>query len=78
MAFLKDGFSENVPDGFSTVLKVIEKSSKLLKKNGMLFLEIDRSQVIKTKAMLIKYKLYTKDVCKDLSGNNRCIIAIKL
>ena len=66
------------PDGFSTVLKVIEKSSKLLKKNGMLFLEIDRSQVIKTKEMLIKYKLYTKDVCKDLSGNNRCIIAIKL
>ena len=66
------------PDGFSTILKVIVKSSKLLKKKGMLFLEIDNTQVIKTKEMLKKYKFFTKDVCKDLSGNNRCIIAIKL
>ena len=65
-------------DGYSTVLKVIAKSSKLLRKNGIMFLEIDRTQVIRTKEMLIKYKFYTKDVCKDLSGNNRCIIAIKL
>ncbi len=65
-------------DGYSTVLKVIVKSSKLLRKNGIMFLEIDRAQVIRTKEMLIKYKFYTKDVCKDLSGNNRCIIAIKL
>ena len=44
----------------------------------MLFLEIDSTQVIKTKEMLKKYKFYTKDVYKDLSGNNRCISAIKL
>ena len=66
------------PDGFSTILKVIAKSSKLLRKNGMLFLEIDSTQVIKTKEMLKKYKFYTKDVFKDLSGNIRCISAIKL
>lgn len=66
------------PDGYSAVLKVITKSSKLLRKNGIMFLEIDRTQVIRTKEMLIKYKFYTKDVCKDLSGNNRCIIAVKL
>ena len=66
------------PDGFSVVLKVITKSSKLLKKNGMLILEIDSTQVIKTKEMLKKYQFYTKDICKDLSGNNRCVIAIKL
>ncbi len=66
------------PDGFSTILKVIVKSSKLLKKKGMLFIEIDNTQVIKTKEMLKKYKFFTKEVCKDLSGNNRCIIAIKL
>ena len=66
------------PDGFSTILKVIAKSSKLLRKNGMLFMEIDSTQVIKTKEMLKKYKFYTKDVFKDLSGNNRCISAIKL
>ena len=65
------------PDGFSTILKVIVKSSKLLKKKGMLFIEIDNTQVIKTKEMLKKYKFFTKDVCKDLSGNNRCITAIK-
>ena len=42
------------PDGFSVVLKVIAKSSRLLKKNGMLILEIDNTQVIKTKEMLKK------------------------
>ena len=66
------------PDGFSAVLKVIVKSSKLLKKNGMLFLEIDNTQVLETKKLLKKYKFYTKDVCKDLSGKIRCVIAIKL
>ena len=66
------------PDGFSVVLKVIAKSSKLLKKNGMLILEIDNTQVIKTKEMLKNYKFYTKDVSKDLSDKNRCITAIKL
>ena len=66
------------PDGFSVIWKVIAKSSKLLKKNGMLILEIDNTQVIKTKEMLKKYKFYTKDVCRDLRGNYRCITAIKL
>ena len=66
------------PDGFSIILKVIAKSSKLLKKNGMLILEIDNTQVIKTKEMLKNYKFYTKDVFKDLSDKNRCITAIKL
>ena len=66
------------PDGFSVILKVITKSSKLLKKNGMLILEIDNTQVIKTKEMLKNYKFYTKDVFKDLSDKNRCITAIKL
>ena len=41
-------------DGFSSILKVIKKSSKLLKIYGRLFLEIDNSQVIKTKEMLLK------------------------
>ena len=65
-------------DGFSVILKVNTKSSKLLKKNGMLILEIDNTQVIKTKEMLKNYKFYTKDVFKDLSDKNRCITAIKL
>ena len=44
----------------------------------MLFLEIDSTQVIKTKKMIIKYKFFIKDVCKDLSDKNRCIIAMKI
>ena len=66
------------PDGYSTILKVIAKSSKLLKKNGMLFLEIDNTQLLKTMEILKIYKFYTKDICKDLSGNDRCITAIKI
>ena len=66
------------PDGLTIILKFIAKSSRLLKKKGMLFLEIDNTQVIQTKEMLKKYNFFTKDVCKDLSGNNRCVTAIKL
>ena len=44
----------------------------------MLILEIDNTQVIKTKEMLKNYKFYTKDVFKDLSDKNRCIISVKL
>ena len=66
------------PDGLTIILKFIAKSSRLLKKKGMLFLEIDNTQVIQTKEILKKYNFFTKDVCKDLSGNNRCVTAIKL
>ena len=45
-------------EGFSAVLKVINKSSKLLRKNGMLFLEIDCTQVIKTKDILLKHNFF--------------------
>tara|TARA_B100000242_G_C42995668_1_gene462393 strand:- start:132 stop:974 length:843 start_codon:yes stop_codon:yes gene_type:complete len=65
-------------EGFSAVLKVINKSSKLLRKNGMLFLEIDCTQVIKTKDILLKHNFFTKEVCKDLKGNNRLVIAVKI
>ena len=65
-------------EGFSAVLKVINKSSKLLRKNGMLFLEIDCTQVIKTKDILLKHNFLTKEVCKDLKGNNRLVIAVKI
>ena len=44
----------------------------------MLFLEIDNTQLLKTMEILKIYKFYTKDICKDLSGNDRCITAIKI
>ena len=65
-------------DGYSTILKVIKKSSKLLKKRGNLFLEIDNSQMLRTKEMLLKNNFFSKEICKDLSGLNRCLVATKL
>ena len=65
-------------DGYSTILKVIKKSSKLLKKSGNLFLEIDNSQMLRTKEMLLKNNFFSKEICKDLSGLNRCLVATKL
>ncbi len=65
-------------DGYSTILKVIKKSSKLLKKRGNLFLEIDNSQMLRTKEILLKNNFFTKEICKDLSGLNRCLVATKL
>ncbi len=64
-------------DGLLTIRKVIKRSSKLLKKNGKLFLEIDSSQVIQTNKMLLESNFFTNEVCKDLSNHNRCIIATK-
>ena len=65
-------------DGYSTILKVIKKSSKLLKKRGNLFLEIDNSQMLRTKEILLKNNFFSKEICKDLSGLNRCLVATKL
>ena len=65
-------------DGYSTILKVIKKSSKLLKKSGNLFLEIDNSQMLRTKEILLKNNFFSKEICKDLSGLNRCLVATKL
>ena len=66
------------PDGYEVILKVIKKSSKLLKKNGKLIIEIDNTQVKKIVNMLLKYNFFTNKICKDLNGLNRCVVATKL
>ena len=64
-------------NGYELFKKVISRSSKWLKKKGKLILEIDKDQTRVLKNMLLKYKFYKIQVIKDLSNNERCIIAEK-
>ncbi len=64
-------------DGLLILKKVVYNSSKLLKKGGILILEIAFDQTDKVKKILIKNGYYIKDVIKDLAKNNRCIISTK-
>ncbi len=65
-------------EGLSEIEKVIEKSSKLIKKKGILILEIGFDQKEKVKNLLKKNGFYIKKAIKDLAKNDRCIISIKL
>ena len=64
--------------GYSKIYKVIKKSWELLKVKGNLFIEIDSHQSIKTKKMLNLNGFYVNEICKDLSGKDRCIISTKI
>ena len=64
-------------DGLLKITKVIYNSSKLIKKNGVLILEIAFNQTDKVKKILRKNEYYIRDVIKDLANNNRCIVSIK-
>ena len=64
-------------DGLSKIKKFINNSSKLIKRNGILILEIAFDQNDKVKKILKKKGYYIKDVIKDLAKNYRCIISIK-
>ena len=65
-------------DGLSEIRKVIYKSSELLKKNGLLILEIGFDQKNKVKRILENNRFYIKKIVKDLSNNDRCIISVKI
>ncbi len=65
-------------DGYSKIKLVIKKSSSLIKKKGKLFLEVGSDQIMKTLEILKKYGFYKKDIIKDLSNKNRCIVSIKI
>ena len=64
-------------DGLFEVTKVIYNSSKLLKKNGVLIIEIAYNQTDKVKEILRKNGFYIKNVIKDLAKKDRCIVSIK-
>ena len=65
-------------DGLSEIRKVINKSSELLKKNGLLILEIGFDQKNKVKRILQNKRFYIKKIVKDLSNNDRCIISVRI
>ena len=64
-------------DGLSEIKKVINNSTKLIKKNGILILEIASDQVHVTSNILRKKGFFVKKIFKDLAKNNRCILSIK-
>ena len=64
--------------GLSVVSKVVDRSSRLIKQNGILILEISYDQKKEVKKILSNKGFYIKKTVKDLSGNDRCIISIKI
>ena len=64
-------------DGLLGIKKVISNSSKFIKKNGILIIEIAFDQTDKVKNILKENGYFIKDVVKDLAKNNRCLISIK-
>ena len=65
-------------EGLSVIHKVINRSLKLLKKNGILLLEIGFDQKKKISNILINKGFYIKRTVKDLAGNDRCIVGLKI
>ena len=65
-------------DGVFEIKKVVNKSSKLLKKSGKLILEIGHNQKIKVSKILKNNGFFIQKVVKDLGQKNRCIISIKI
>ena len=65
-------------DGLSVIRKVINKSSDLIKLNGMLILEIGFNQKNKVKKILTNKGFYINKVVKDYANNDRCIISTKI
>jgi len=65
------------PSGKALIHKVIKKSSKLLKRKGILILEFDNDQIYFTKKTLIENDLFPKKIVKGISGYYRCMVSIK-
>jgi len=60
-------------DGLSEIKKVINNSTKLIKKNGILVLEIGFNQAEKVKEILRKNSFFVKKVFKDLAKKGKKI-----
>ena len=65
-------------DGFSKIEKVIEKSSKLLKNNGKLIIEIGDKQKNQSLELLKRNGFFINKIGKDLSGKDRCLVCSKI
>ena len=65
-------------DGLSEIKKVINRSSKLIKLKGKLFLEIAFDQKREVLSLLKNRGFYINKVLKDLGNNDRCVICTKI
>ena len=65
-------------DGLDLIKKVIYKSNRLLKKNGLLAIEIGNNQYIKVSSLLRQNRFREKSKEYDYNRNVRCIISTKL
>ena len=66
------------PDGLDLIKKVIYKSNILLKRNGMLALEIGFGQYRRVAEILRYYKFKEYSKIYDYNSNVRCIITTKI
>ena len=62
-------------DGLDLIKKVIYKSTKILKINGMLAFEIGNEQIKRVSKILKDNKFRIKYVIKDYRNNVRCVFA---
>lgn len=65
-------------DGTSEIRKVIDKTSKLIKKNGKFILEIAYNQKNKVIDLLKNKGFYINKTIKDYAKNDRCVISTKI
>ena len=65
-------------NGFDEINKVIKKSSKLLKCNGKLIIEIGHKQKNYTVKILLENGFYINEIRKDFSGKDRCLVSTKI
>ena len=63
-------------DGLDLIKKVIYKSKRFLKINGMLALEIGNEQIKKVSKILIDNNFRIINVIKDYKNNVRCVLAL--
>jgi len=64
-------------DGLDLIKKVIYKSSSLLKKNGLLAIEIGNKQYLKVSKILTHHNFRELSKIYDYKSNVRCIISTK-
>ena len=65
-------------DGLDVIKKVIYKSKSILKKNGMLALEIGNGQYKKVSKILNRNKFRIEQIISDYKDNKRCLISSNL
>ncbi len=65
-------------DGTSEIRKVIDKTSKLIKKNGKFVLEIAYNQKNKVIDLLKNKGFYINKIIKDYAKNDRCVVSTKI